>query len=223
MTFTFAFVDLAGFTALTEVHGDLEAADLVDQFTELTLHALRDDGRLVKTIGDAVMVVFDDPAPAVAALARLMSAVDARAGFPILRTGIHHGPAVERGGDYIGASVNLAARIAERARGGQALTTASVAAAARSAGFDVVELGTFDLRHVSEPVNLFEVRLGPPESGGSIDPVCRMWVEREGAAGRIRHEGNEYLFCSLSCAGSFASEPERFVAMHDGACHRPAC
>lgn len=207
---TFAFVDLAGFTALTEAHGDMQAADLVEQFTDLTVAAIDGNGRLVKTLGDAVMLVFDDPSTAVAALGRLFAAVDTEEGFPVLRAGVHQGPATERGGDFIGASVNLAARITEQAHGGQTLASKSIAAVARAAGLDVVDLGSFRLRHISEPVELFDVRLGPPVAGGVVDPVCRMWIERERAAGRLRHEGYDYWFCSLACAERFAATPDRY-------------
>ena len=126
--------------------------------------------------------------------------------------GVHQGPAVERGGDFIGATVNLAARITEQAHGGQTLGTGPIAVAARAARVDVVDLGSFVLRHISEPVELFDVRLGPPVAGGTIDPVCRMWVERERAAGRLRYRGDDYWFCSLACAEKFSATPDRYAA-----------
>lgn len=214
---TFAFVDLAGFTALTEAHGDLEAADLVDRFAELTVAAIEGDGRMVKTIGDAVMLVFGEPAAAVAGLGRLFASVVAQVGFPILRAGIHQGPAVERAGDFIGAAVNLTARIAEQAHGGQTLGSEPIATAARAAGVDVVDLGSFELRNVGEPVELFDVRLGPSVGGGTIDPVCRMWVEREHAAGRLRYAADDYWFCSLACAEKFAARPAQYTDLRSKA------
>ena len=209
---TFAFGDLSGFTALTEAHGDVEAADLVAEFTALTVAAIDGNGRLVKTIGDAVMLIFDAPVAAVSALGRLFAAVAEQEGFPVLRAGMHEGPAAERDGDFIGASVNLPARIAEQAHGGQTLASSSVAAAARAAGIEVVDLGSFALRHISEPVELFDLRIGPPVAGGALDPVCHMWVEREQAAGRLRHRASDYWFCSLTCAERFAATPERYAA-----------
>ena len=61
---TFAFVDMAGFTALTEAQGDEDAADLATMFADITRAALGPGDRLVKTIGDAVLVTSKDPAPA---------------------------------------------------------------------------------------------------------------------------------------------------------------
>lgn len=208
---TFGFVDLAGFTALTEAHGDSEAVALLDRFEAIAHDALGLGDRLVKTIGDAVMVVFPRPDAAVAALSRLFVAL-AETELPVARAGLHHGPAIERGGDYLGASVNLTARVAAQAHGGQVLATTEVADAARIRGVAVVDLGCFTLRNITEPVQLFELDVCPAAAGTAIDPVCRMQVATADAAGRLRHRDRDYWFCSLSCAAAFAADPDRVTA-----------
>lgn len=90
------------------------------------------------------------------------------------RRGLHHGPVVDRSGDLFGATVNLAARVAGQASGGQILATAVIAEAARDRGLRAVELGSFELRNVPEPVSLHEVDTGAVPHGAVIDPVCRM-------------------------------------------------
>jgi adenylate cyclase len=69
------------------------------------------------------------------------------------------------------------------------------------------------LRNVAEPLEIFAaLRIGATADAGlPVDPVCRMAVEPDRAAGRLVHEGNAYFFCSLSCAGQFAQQPERFA------------
>ncbi|MGQ0830250.1 MAG: adenylate/guanylate cyclase domain-containing protein [Microthrixaceae bacterium] len=208
---TFGFVDLAGFTALTEVHGDSEAVTLVDRFEAITTEALGVGDRLVKTIGDAVMVVFADPSAAISALTRLFTTASAEPGLPVLRAGLHHGAAIARSGDYLGGSVNLAARVAGQAHGGQVLATDEVAEAARRAGVTVVDLGAFELRNLAQPVELFELEVCPAAAGTAIDPVCRMQVARAEAAGRLRHHDRDYWFCSLGCVAAFAEDPDRHV------------
>ncbi len=208
---TFAFVDLAGFSALTEVHGDKDAALLLDRFEDMTLGALGAGDRLVKMIGDAAMICFAGPHDAVAGMKRLIEACMREPSFPIPRAGLHHGVALERAGDFVGNSVNLAARVASKAAGGRTLATALVAAAARSAGLDVIDLGCFDLHNLSAPVELFEIELYAASDGIAIDPVCRMQVSRSHAAGQLRHDETEYWFCSLACAASFALEPARYA------------
>jgi len=212
---TVVFVDLAGFTALTEVHGDREAVDLVDRFVSLAEQALGAGDRLVKSIGDAVMVAAPDPAAGLELLRRLLAGCYATAGFPVPRAGLHHGPVIERGGDLFGATVNLAARVAGQAHGGQVLGTDPVAKVAHQAGVATVDLGTFELKNVGEPVNLHEIDVGSAPAGGAIDPVCRMHVDRKDAAGRLRYCEADWWFCSLGCAAQFAAEPERFAREHE--------
>ena len=209
---TFGFVDLAGFTALTEVHGDADAVVLIQRFIELAEATLADDtGTLVKTIGDAVMLRFATPTEALAAMQQLFADVAAEPDFPALRAGLNHGPAIALGGDFFGSTVNLAARIAGEARGGQLLAALIVAEAAEDVGLEIIDLGDFHLRNLVEPVRLYEVVLGPPIAPTAIDPVCRMTVDPHQAIGRIHHAGVDYWLCSLKCAAAFTAAPEAYV------------
>jgi adenylate cyclase len=120
---TIAFADLAGYTRLTEEEGELEAVDAVERFVEAVETTLPDDARVIKTIGDAVMVVGSDTG-------RL---VDWAVGFQQLyvsaalpRIGIHRGNALYRDGDYFGRDVNIASRVAARSGGGEVLVTRPV-------------------------------------------------------------------------------------------------
>ena len=126
---TFAFVDLAGFTAMTEAHGDAEAVAIVRAFRDRALLVLRPGDELVKTIGDAVMLRFPTPQAAISALRELLQR-ELVVGNAILlpRAGAHHGPAMRVDGDYYGGAVNLAARVAGQARAGQLLVTTHAAA-----------------------------------------------------------------------------------------------
>jgi adenylate cyclase len=129
--------------------------------------------------------------------------------------GMHTGPAVERGGDWFGATVNLAARLAAAAAGGQALLTAATRAACGDVeGVELRERGRWAFRNVGEPVAVYAaVREGARSSAGlPIDPVCRMAVDPWHSAGRLTHQGVEYCFCSLGCAGAFAQHPSRYTA-----------
>lgn len=207
-SWTFAMVDLAGYTALTETHGDEMAADLAVAFADLARSNLSDGDRLVKPIGDAVLLASNGPGAALTLVDRLLTATAELDGFPLARAGLHHGPAVERDGDMFGAAVNLAARVAGQAAGGQTLVTRGVADVAREIGHPVACIGTIALRNVAEHQELFEVGIGLLSRLGSVDPVCRMWVDRAAAAGHLRYQEDEYWFCSLDCVRRFASEPE---------------
>ena len=211
---TYVFADIAGFTALTEAHGDQEAADLVAAFcravrAELPAHA----GTQVKTIGDAVMLRIPDPAQAVPLGLRIVHDLLAGHGAPAVRVGMHHGPAVERDGDFFGAAVNLAARVSAAAVAGEVLLTAATAARAPAPeGVAYVSRGRRELRNVREPVELVAaVRHGESAGPLAIDPVCHMAVDPVRAAGRLTYAGTDYFFCALGCAGTFARDPERHV------------
>ncbi len=115
-----AFADLAGYTQLTEEVGDEEAAGIVERFVANVNQSLPDEARILKTIGDEVMIVSPDAG----------SLIDWAVGFQILsnerplpRIGIHSGNVVFRDGDYFGREVNLAARVAARAAAGEVLVT----------------------------------------------------------------------------------------------------
>ncbi|HEX7254890.1 MAG TPA: adenylate/guanylate cyclase domain-containing protein [Gaiellaceae bacterium] len=213
---TFAFADIAGFTGLTEAHGDEEAVALVGEFCDAVdaeLPAV--EGERVKTIGDAVMLRIPDPADAIRLGLRIAGGLLREHGSPAVRVGLHHGPAVERDGDYFGASVNLAARVSGVATGGEVLLTGHTAALAPDLDGVIYESrGRKSPRNVSEPVDLFAaLPIGAPEAGRlPVDPVCRMVVDPDRAAGRLLHEGEAYYFCSLTCVAQFAGQPERFVA-----------
>ena len=213
---TVGFVDLAGFTALTDAHGDRAALDLVVRFEAMIRDGIDGDGRLVKTIGDAAMVTFEDPTRALTGLGAALDALAVTEHFPLARTGLHHGSVLERDGDLFGATVNLAARVAGQAAGGQVLGTAAVAASARALGVRSTDLGTFELRNVTAPVRLFDLDIGGGASAHTVDPVCRMRVEHRDATGRLRWNDHDYWFCSLRCAAAFAEDPASYASTVSG-------
>jgi adenylate cyclase len=210
---TFVFADIAGFTALTEAHGDEQAAALVADFCRTVRAELPAGATQVKTIGDALMLTVPEPADAVLLGLRITHELMLGHGAPAVRVGLHHGPAVEQDGDFFGAAVNLAARVSAEAGGGEVLLTGTTAALAPSLEGVVYESrGRRELRNVREPVDLFAaVRAGETSGALPCDPVCRMAVDPERAAGRLVYEETAYFFCTLECAAQFAQRPERFA------------
>jgi len=211
---TFLFADIAGFTALTEVHGDEHAVALIDDFAEAVRRELPPiSGEHVKTLGDALMVRVPDPGDAV----RLGLAIthDLIRGHeaPAVRVGLNHGPAIERNGDYFGNVVNVAARVSALASGGEVLVTGHTAALAPDLdGVFYESRGRQPLRNVAEPVEVFAAfRVEKAGDELAVDPVCQMAVDPNRAAGRLIHESNVYFFCSLTCVAAFAQTPERYT------------
>jgi class 3 adenylate cyclase/YHS domain-containing protein len=215
VTATYLFADIAGFTALTEAHGDEHAAGLVADFCAAIDGAIPDTGaRRVKTIGDAVMLTVPEPAAAVRLALRITGELMREHGAPAVRVGLHHGSAIERDGDYFGAAVNLAARVSAEAAGGEVMLTGTTAALAPQLDGVIYEpRGRRLLRNVREPVELFAAARSDAAGRRALatDPVCRMAVDPDSAPGRLVYEGTAYFFCTLACAGHFASRPERYV------------
>jgi adenylate cyclase len=147
-----AFADLAGFTRFTEEEGDEEALSSVERFVEGVTNTLPDDARVVKTIGDEVMVVGND----------VQALVDWAVGFvglfeerPEPRIGIHVGTTLYRDGDYFGREVNLASRVVARARGGEVLVSDSVVDAVRGVPYLSFEgIGQVKLKGFDQPRQL---------------------------------------------------------------------
>lgn len=211
---TFLFADLAGFTALTEAHGDEEAVELAVEFGECVRELLAEHGaEEVKAIGDAVMLRCDHESAAIELGLRIVEAVRSRQRFPAVRVGMHTGPAIERGGDWFGATVNLAARVCGIAGGNEVLLTEETRKAVRPLeAIDLHRHGEQRFRNIRKAVYLYRaVREGAEREGSPIDPVCRMAVDPGQAAGKLTYEDREYHFCSLDCARAFAAAAEEYA------------
>jgi adenylate cyclase len=209
---TVLFVDLASFTVMTEVMGDSAAAAVVERFSDIVREAAAGcSGRVLKQLGDEFMVVFSDAPQAVRFGLTVMDQVFAEPQFPDVRIGAHSGTALYREGDYLGGTVNLAARVTSEAGRGQFLISAAMRQSVIDPGEVTFEpAGRRSLKNVAEPVELYEVRTttGPSRA---LDPVCGMAVAADQQAVRLRHAGRELLFCSQNCRDLFASSPARFV------------
>jgi adenylate cyclase len=155
-----AFADLAGYTRLTEEAGEETALDIVEGFVEEVQATLPEDARVVKTIGDEVMIVGADPAALVDWAVAFQEQVQER---PRPRIGMHLGSALYRDGDYYGRAINLAARVAARAASGEVLVTAPVTGAAdRRLAFD--RIGEVKLKGFDTPSDLFLARSAEGEA-----------------------------------------------------------
>jgi adenylate cyclase len=151
-----AFADLAGYTRYVEEEGEEEALSYVERFIDAVEDTLPEGARVVKTIGDEVMVVGQDTT----------SLVDWAVGFsrlyaeerPAPRIGVNAGPVLYRDGDYFGREVNLASRVVARARGGEVLVTGQVIEELREvAHLHIDNIGQVKLKGFNEPRSLCRV------------------------------------------------------------------
>jgi adenylate cyclase len=155
---TVAFADLVGFTRLGEEVDAGELGRVAQRLVGLTVEHLRGDVRLVKTIGDAAMLVSPDAPTMLEVALDLVDAADAEdADFPQLRIGLASGAALSRAGDWYGRPVNIASRITTIARPGSVLATREVRDAGGT-GYRWSSAGARSLKGVDEPVRLYRVR-----------------------------------------------------------------
>jgi class 3 adenylate cyclase len=155
-----AFLDLTGYTSLTEERGDEAAAQLASRLALVVDDVSRaHGGQVVKWLGDGVMIHFHDPASAVRCALDLVRRASDAVDVPA-RVGVDAGPVVFQEGDYFGRTVNVAARIADHARPREVLVSGAVLAAAEHPGVSFAAVGDVSLKGVSAPVPLHRAVAG---------------------------------------------------------------
>jgi len=150
-----AFADLTGYTRLTEEAGELEAVDAVERFVDAVQATLPDDARVIKTIGDEVMIVGSDPA----ALTEWAVGFQRRQGGRTPpRIAVHYGVALYRDGDYYGRDVNIASRVGARAGGAEVLVTRPVVEHSTARGLEFDRIADVRLKGFNESTEIFIAR-----------------------------------------------------------------
>jgi adenylate cyclase len=204
---TIAFIDLAGFSSITNVYGDDSAIAMLEIFEEMVRNAVEGHAPPIKWIGDEVMLFFPEPKLAIGALGRLLTSCRQDERLPLTRTAVHHGPVVRRAGDLFGSTVNIAARIAALAGPGQLLATQLVAEVATEEGIAVKDLGRVAIRSLPDELPLYEIHVAPTPDPAWIDPVCKMHAPFE--TYRRMAPGRPW-FCSPRCAEAYARSPRTY-------------
>jgi adenylate cyclase len=192
---TIVFIDVEGFTQLAEAEGDqaaIEAMTHVDAAVRGL--ALTHGGKVVKQIGDALMLAFREAPDAVEFGTQLARTVRTDRSMPALHVGMHCGPAIYRAGDYLGMTVNVASRVASQATAGETLMTQVVAERAGDA-IAVEPAGVRILRGMERPLALYRL---PAHQDEKRDPACGKPVKAPPAA-RLQQDGDELWFCSKEC------------------------
>jgi adenylate cyclase len=216
-TNTFVFADLAGFTALTEAHGDSSASKIAADFVAGVRRILANyDAEEVKTIGDEVMIRVVDPETAVRIGLQIVDQLAFHRSPPV-RVGVHSGPAIHRDGDWFGSTVNVASRVTNAAKPGEVLLTDATRSELGD-GFELEARGARYLKHVPELVPVYGVAgSGSTSDRLEIDPVCRMAVSIARADSTKKRRGLTYYFCSAECRHQFDQDPRRYVALSPAA------
>ncbi len=156
-----AFTDLVGFTEFTATRGDREALAVLGTQDAIVRGALPDGARVVKELGDGLLLFFPDPSVAISGCLAILDGFEVAADvdeMPLwVRAGIHCGRPSARGADLVGHDVNVAARIVDCAAPGELLCSGSMVAATASEVVDFVELGPVMMKGIPDPVHLYRV------------------------------------------------------------------
>ena len=159
------FADLVGFTRAGEHLGPDQLSELAGRFEGAAERTVQPPVRIVKTLGDGVMLVSEDVPSLVHSALGLVESVETDEQLPQLRAGIAYGPALSRAADWYGRPVNLASRVTDVARPGSVLAQDAVREVIRNGDFAWSFAGPRRLRGIREPVRLYRVRRGAPAAG----------------------------------------------------------
>jgi class 3 adenylate cyclase len=206
---SFAFLDLSGFTALTEIEGDERAVAILSTFRSMVRDICSRRGvRVAKWLGDGAMLVAVETTPLVAAALELQMA-SARSNQPIaVRCGLTADFVIlHEGDDYIGHTVNVAARLCDLAPGGEVWAGPNIVEHLPPWGA-VFSEGETAIRGLEQPLWVSRLGLAPVEGTAFPDPVCGIPLTLAVADNVARDAlGNPVLFCSESCRDTWEHRP----------------
>jgi adenylate cyclase len=190
--------DLSGYTALTETHGAVSAADLIDRYISIAENCLVGDSKLHQRTGDEIMFVSDSPDFLLATALKLEASIVGEDNFLQVHGGLHVGKVLKRDDNYFGSAVNLVSRIAAKATAGTFWCSDDFANALTDKSLcTFTSKGKYLFKNMSEEKEVFELST-EKEKAVYIDPVCRMLILNTQNA--IQHPGKEELyFCSSEC------------------------
>ncbi len=209
---SFAFVDVTGFTALTEIEGDERAVDVLTAFRSLLREVCARRGvRIAKWLGDGVMLVCVTTRPLLETVLELHHVVT-ETSWPVetvaIRSGVTSGAVIlMEGDDYVGHCVNVASRLCDLAESGEALAAPTVLTHLPSWG---VAAGRrhVALRGVESPIPASTIRMADNGDDVSFDPICGLPLSHD-TAEEIAHDvrGSVVLFCSPGGVDTWRRRP----------------
>jgi adenylate cyclase len=209
---SFAFVDVSGFTALTELEGDEHAVEVLTAFRALLREICARRGvRIAKWLGDGVMLVCVETPPLLATILELhhvVCTVSSPAQTVSIRSGVTSGDVIlMEGDDYIGHCVNVAARLCDLAGAGEALASPSVMDSLPRWG-TTMDHKEVTLRGVEKPVTASSIAMPSPGEDDALDPICGVPLSPATAESKaVDHKGRTVLFCSPGCLDTWQRRP----------------
>lgn len=190
--------DLSGYTALTEAHGSIAAADLIDKYIEIVENCLVGDSKLHERTGDEIMIISSSPDSLLATAVMIATKTSNEENFLQIHGGLHYGNVLERGDSYFGSALNLTSRIAAKATAGTYWCSDEfVNELSDRSVFTLISKGNHAFKNISKEKEVFELFIEEKKSF-HIDPVCRMLILDPKNAISHPHKDHQY-FCSQVC------------------------
>lgn len=190
--------DLSGYTALTETHGSVAAADLIDKYIGIVENCMVGDSELHERTGDEIMIVSTSPDFLLATALMIGKNTSNEEYFLQVHGGLHYGKVLKRSGSYFGSAINLTSRIAGKANAGTYWCSEEfVNTLADKSMFTLTSKGNHNFKNISKEMEVFELCI-EDRKAFYIDPVCRMLILEPKNAFPHPNDGNQY-FCSPDC------------------------
>jgi len=190
--------DLSGYTALTEVHGALSAAELIDKFIAIVQRSLVGDAFLQERVGDEVMLLAETPDDLLATALLLHKNATFEEHFLLVHGGLHYGKLLQRNNSYFGSAINFASRMAAKAKAGTFWCSKEFYMALTNKSLSSFESkGFLQFKNIADPKEIYELVMDKTRFL-AIDPVCRMLIQSKETA--IQHPvEKDVFFCSADC------------------------
>jgi len=207
--------DLAGYTAMTDIHGGEKAADVVFKFTEIAINSLIHPCELHESVGDEILITSADSDSLLLTIMQIYNKIHTDTEFNLLNihAGLHRGEIHKSSGLLFGTAINLTSRIAGHARQGQILCSRQFKEdLADSDSFRFKELGEVNFKNLKNPREIYEVsnKHSPPASHHAIDPVCKMHLIVDKETLTTFYDNESYYFCSTKCLSHFKEDPDYY-------------
>lgn len=197
--------DLSGYTSLTDTHGAVTAADVIDKYVEIVQNSLVGGSQLHQRSGDEVLIVSERVDDLLSTAVKLLQNTSAEHEFLQIHGGLHYGSVLKRNDHYFGNAINMTARIASKASAGNLWCSEDFINALT--GLPTVSFtfkGEYDLKNLRNRNTLFELVINGPEVF-YIDPVCKMQIHDRIRA--IAHPINpDVYFCSQTCLNIYLDD-----------------
>jgi adenylate cyclase len=212
-TVAILMADLAGYTAMTEIHGGKSAEKLVSRYLELVDLSLHGAAEVVQRIGDQVVILATNSIDLAFTAADLIRGAHGTHQFLSIHAALHFGCIQHEGANIFGSPVNVASRVMNLAESGKILcSSAFVNSVADKNLFQFISIGPVRFKNIIQEIEIFEMVV---EMTSAVkfhtDPVCHMVLQPGKDNHAITFEGTEYHFCSVHCREVFLASPSNFL------------